>query len=413
MNLNQLNIYFYVRPSAVKGKRGTFYTRVVINNQQIVCSVKSLRIYKDQFDHKKGIPKSNCEMFHECNDFMLSIRKELYKIHHQYENDKMTFTKECLVKAVEDVYYRIKHGHQARSKTYLEFYDIWLEDQRKRVGSEISMGTFDVRSRYKKVIALALDQCELTKKPICNFCDKDVLAVQNLLRRKIAQGTAMRIFPVFSMVFNYALQLKEVADNPCKLLPKVRRQQMAKPVFLEPEEVQRISNLNLTGQAKRYRDAFLFCCFTGLSIGDYELLNPSRAGALIKKAESPRDIQPGRIVTAEYGAVIQGKRRKTGTEYRVPLLPQAEAIINEYGGLDKLPYVISKSGHFLQVICSMAGIDKKIKFHTARKTMANYCINVKMMNPYYVTAVLGWSDIKEADDYVTVTSATLNKQLKE
>ena len=103
MNLNQLNIYFYVRPSSVKGKRGTFYTRVVINNQQIVCSVKSLRIYKDQFDHKKGAPKSNCELYHECNDFMLNIRKELYKIHHNYENNKMTFTKDCLVKAVAEV----------------------------------------------------------------------------------------------------------------------------------------------------------------------------------------------------------------------------------------------------------------------------------------------------------------------
>lgn len=412
MNLNQLNIYFYVRPSSVKGKRGTFYTRVVINNQQIVCSVKSLKIYKEQFDNKRGAPKSNCELYHECNDFMINMRKELYTIHSTYEKKKMVFTKDCLVKAVEDVYYRVKHGHQARAKTYLEIYDLFLEDNQKKVGIELSLGTYTVRKLYRKVIETALSTVGILHKPMCNFTDTDVLKVQESLVRSIAIGTAYRVFPVFSSAFKFAIQLKEIAENPCTLLPKMKRQKRPKPIFLIPEEVQRITNLNLTGQAERYRDAFLFCCFTGLSIGDYELLNPSRANKIIERAQSPRDIQPGQIVVYDTGTMIEGKRRKTGTEYRVPLLPQAEAIIEKYGGIDKLPYVINKSGYLLQMICSMVEIKKKIKFHTARKTMANYCINVKQTNPFYVKSIMGWSDIKEADAYVEVNNETLTKQLK-
>lgn len=279
------------------------------------------------------------------------------------------------------------------------------------VGKTISRGTYNVRKRYRKIIALCLSDLGLGVSPIVNIVESDVEKIQEKLKLTYKIGTAGRIFPVFSMAFEFAKKNHLIAENPCKLVKAITYSTTTNLVWLENEEVKRITDLDLVGSAKKYRDAFVFCCYTGLSVGDYELLNPKVQAALIKKAESPKDIQPGEIVTLRSGKFLMGKRRKTGTSFRVPILPEVEAILEEYGGLENLPFGLAKVSNMLNTIMQLANIKKTIRFHTARKSMANYLLNVKMIDPFYVRDYMGWRKIDEAEPYTKLNPDVLANKL--
>jgi site-specific recombinase XerD len=412
MNINNLNIYFYVRESSVNGKRGTFYVRVTINSEQIVCSVRGLSMYSKEFNSKTQNPTPKCDLYHECNEFMIGIRRELNRVHYDFEQKYQVFTKDHLIKAVEAVYFRVKHGHQQRAKAFKQLFADFLADQHKRIGIDIAKGTYKVRERYGKVFQDAIEANEIFHMPVCNFTEKEIIKIQDYLKCKYSVGYSARIFPVLSMVFDFALKRHETSLNPCKLVEKIKRGGEMNPIWLEHEETLKLKSLELTGAEKRYRDAFLFCCFTGLSIGDYELLNPRRAGYLIDVANSPRNIVAGKLISYSFGDFLEGRRRKTGTKYRIPLPLEAKELIDEYGGIENMPFVLKNSSAILNLLMAAAGIKKRIKFHTARKTMANYLINVKMMNPYHVVSVMGWRRIEEAAPYTVVSNETLKRQIE-
>lgn len=411
MNLNQVKMYCYVRPSTVAGKRGCLYVRVTVNNKQLVTAVKSLPMYPEEFDVQTQNPKKKCEMYFEVQDFMVSMRQKINKIHNDYERKKRVFTKEDLEKAVEEVYYVMKHGHGSDEKTYLNIFDMAIASQEKGVGKKLSRGTINVRKRYRKILERCLIENKLQNYPLCNITEHDVERVKENLIEWYAVGTAARIFPVFASIFDFAVKKNIIGDNPCKVVETIKFSKTTNMIWLENEEVQKIMNLELKDEAKKYRDAFVFCCFTGLSIGDYELLNPKRCDKIIAKAESPRDIEPGQIITLRAGQFLIGKRRKTGTMYRVPLLPEALAILEEYKGVENLPYNLVKVSNMLNTFMDMAKIRKKVRFHTARKTMANFLINYKKMNPFLVKDVMGWRKIEESTPYTVITNDTLAHSL--
>jgi integrase len=410
MNLNQVTIYFYVKPSTVPGKRGRLNVRITVNNKQIACAVKSFSMYPEEFDVRTQNPRKKCDLYFEVQNFMVGIRQEINRIHSEYERKKFIFTKTHLEKSIENVYYRIKHGQPSDAKTYLNIFDEFIDAEQKDVGKTLSIGTHRVRKRYKNIIRWALEETDLVIVPICNFTEHDVERVRDVIKSKYAVGTAARIYPVFKYAFNFAVKSKEITENPCQYVETVKVPAPVSRAWLEQEEVHALMNLNLTGEARHYRAAFIFCCYTGLSIGDYMLLNPKKRDDLVKKAESPKDIQPGEIIQLRLGKFLIGKRRKTGTMFRVPIGPEVEAILEEYGGIDHLPFNLVKISNMLNTFMNMIGSNRVIRFHTARKTMANYIINIKMINPYYVIEIMGWKKIEEAAPYTVVSSDTLSHQ---
>jgi len=412
MNLNQVKIYFYVRPSTVKNKRGCLNVRVTVNNKQIVCAAKSLSMYPEEFDSKTQNPKKKCDLYFEATTFMVGMRQEINKIHNDYEKKKHVFTKEHLERAVEDVYHRVKHGRNIKEKTFLDMYDEFLANEEKVVGKLVSKGTHSVRTRYKKVITASLEELKLKGMPICNFSEQNVRDVQYSLLEKYASGTASRVHSMFSAIFAYALKKKHISENPCLAVEHIKYSKRTNLIWLEHEEVLRVMEVQVEGNVKKYRDAFIFCCFTGLSIGDYMLLNPKKCDELVASAQSPKDIQPGKIVSTKSGEFLVGSRRKTGTKFRVPLLGEAMMIINEYGGIENLPFGIWGSHDTLNLLMKLAGINKTIRFHTARKTMANYLLNVLKVNPFYVKDIMGWIKIEESEVYTQVDVETLSHAMQ-
>ena len=409
--LNQVKAYFYVRPSSNKTKRGTFYVRVTIDNQQLTASVKSLELYEHEFCHKSQNPKPTCDMFMEVSDFMIGIRRELYQIHKEYQKKRMVFTKEDLKSAVHEVYHTLKNGHERNAKTFLDVFEEFIKVQKTKVGKLISQGTYDIRLRYQEKLKSTLISLKLVNLPVLNYTKKECQKIQSHLLLNHNKNYVARIMTVVNMVFKFAKNESYIFENPYSEIETIKIDKSPNLFWLEPSEIQKIKDLNLEGRTARLRDAFIFCCYTGLSVGDYELLNKKKSKGEIIKANSPRDIQPGQLVMVGGNTVLSGRRRKTGTLFRVPLSSEALEIINRYGGIENLPFGLYSNGQVLNLIAGMAGITTQIRFHTARKSYANYLLNHKQTNPYYVKDIMGWVKIEESEPYTRVSNDTLINQI--
>jgi len=411
MNLNQVNIYFYVKKSRTKGKRGHLYVRVTVNGEKMTSSVKSMAMYPHEFDVVTQNPTKKCDLYFECNNFMVGMRQEINKIHNEFEKKKFLFTNDHLRKAIEDVYHRVKYGREADAKTFIDVYNAFLLEEEKKVGLMVSDGTHKVRKRYLRIAERVFQKAEILSMPICNITEDNLKLIQLELMSCYAKGTAARVWNVFCMVFKYAKKKKDISENPCDDLQAISEDKTPDLVWLEQDEIKALAALNLTGSLNDYRNAFLFCCYTGLCIGDYGLLNPATQEEQIKKAKSPVDIVPGKITNTVDGVMLIGNRRKTGTQYRVPVTDETKKIIDIYGGIEKMPFSLPKTGLALNALMKMIECNKVVRFHTARGTMANYLLNVMVMNPFYVIAIMGWKKIEESEPYTIVSNSVLSSQM--
>ena len=133
-----------------------------------------------------------------------------------------------------------------------------------------------------------------------------------------------------------------------------------KHTHLSPEELEKLEKLNLAGRYTKLQktlDAFLFCCYAGMRYSDFISLSPDN------------------IVEIRQETWLIYKSIKTSTEVRLPLYLLFEGkglvILDKYrDDLQSFFHLRDNSNvnKDLIVISRLAGLSKKISFHTARHT---------------------------------------------
>ena len=176
-----------------------------------------------------------------------------------------------------------------------------------------------------------------------------------------------------------------------------------KHTHLSPEELEKLEKLKLTGRFTRMQktlDVFLFCCYAGMRYSDFVNLSPDN------------------IVEIRQEIWLIYKSIKTRTEVRLPLylLFEGKGIVI----LDK--YRDDLQGFFhlkdnsnvnkeLIVISRLAGVAKRISFHTARHTNATLLI-YNGVNITTVQKLLGHKSVKTTQVYTNIMDITIVNDLE-
>lgn len=404
---NKLSIYYYVRSSTVEGKKGNLYIRVTVGSRVSTLSIPSLRLFPADYNVNRQRVNRKCDIAVQIIDFQNTMDRLLNDMHLDYERKGKIIARDDIERLIP----RMGSTSVNDYPNFIKVFDEFLQGQKQLVGIEISQGTYAIRERYRKVINQAMIDQNHEHTPISNLGLRELEALQLHLLRGYKKGYAGRIMNVVNMILKYAQKRGYITDNPCNETRRIKIDRTPDLTWLEPYEVEALTMLEVSGKLEAYRDAFLFCCWTGLAIGDYELLSPTAQGELIHAANSPKDIKPGKITQEKSARFLKGKRRKTGTAYRIPLTAEAERILAKYSGVENLPFGLYGSGKHLSELAELAGIKKQIRFHTARKTFANHLLNVARVNPFYSIKIMGWSKIEEAKPYVDISDDTLAYQL--
>ena len=150
--------------------------------------------------------------------------------------------------------------------------------------------------------------------------------------------------------------------------------------YLTEAELKAIETKHLpVKRVANVRDYFIFQCYTGLSYIDLKNLRREQ-------------IRPG--VDGELW--IFGTRTKTGTNFKVPMLPKALAIMKRHKNDTEFVFKVLPNqtcNSYLKEIAALCDINKDLHTHLARKT---FCTTVTLLNGVpmeTVTALVGHSSI--------------------
>lgn len=266
---------------------------------------------------------------------------------------------------------------------YREF--LSLQSQKERSGQI----TFGVVRKYMLVaedflkFAGDVNTADVTKATISQYF--------SLLKSRYQVGTANAYFRKLKSMWMYGMDATKIKHNPFNGI-KVERKDF-KVEYLTEEELERIENLNLTiDRLIKVRDLFLFQCYTGLSFCDM------------------MSLQLSDIKTSEKGAYITRARQKTKINYTAYLSSKALAILDKYNGLPKVSNV--KCNAYLKEIGDLAGINKDLHTHLARKTCATIMLN-RGVSLDIVAKVLGHSTTAITKVYANMLDTTVIDKMRE
>jgi len=176
-----------------------------------------------------------------------------------------------------------------------------------------------------------------------------------------------------------------------------------KHTHLVPEELERLENLILSDRYVKLQkslDAFLFCCYAGMRYSDFINLSSEN------------------IVDINQETWLIYKSVKTGTEVRLPLYllfsGKGITILNKYkDNLEDFFHLRDNSNinKDLIIITRLAGLSKRISFHTARHANATLLI-YNGINITTVQKLLGHKSVKTTQIYTNVMDMTIIHDLE-
>ena len=151
---------------------------------------------------------------------------------------------------------------------------------------------------------------------------------------------------------------------------------------------------------EKARDIFIFCAFTGISYSDIKHLTYDN------------------IQTSFDGKLwIKGRRKKTNTEYNIPILNIPKMILEKYkdkvAGNLVLPVVsLTNYNLALKKIAKSCGITKNISSHLARHSFATLALT-QGVSIESVSKMLGHSNISITQVYAKITNKKVGNEMNQ
>ena len=205
--------------------------------------------------------------------------------------------------------------------------------------------------------------------------------------RRLSENTIAVRLKALRCLVNEAVKRKVIrADNDPFLqirIPEIK----ARREHLTEEELKAMETVTLTDKRQKHlRDAFLFCCYTGLRWGDFHRLTSNNL----------------------HQHTLSFEQHKTGGHVELPLdvlwTGKALDLIRRYGSLEALVDIgdNKKCNHDLRDIAEKAGIKRHLHWHLSRHTCATL-LNQDGLNMQEIQFILGHSKLATTEKHYAET----------
>jgi len=201
--------------------------------------------------------------------------------------------------------------------------------------------------------------------------------------KKLQQSTLNKAIQRFRRVVKYAISEDYLAKDPF-ILYKAKRVKKT-VVFLTPDQLKKLEETNFKiKRIQQIKDMFVFCCYTGLGFKEMTELKKQN-------------------ITTEFDGELwlNINRAKTNRSYKVPILPKAKEIMEQYNDESDYVFPSISNTHFngyLKEIADVVGIEFNLTHHIARKTFASTVLLYNDVPMEIVSKLLGHSSMKVTQD---------------
>lgn len=210
----------------------------------------------------------------------------------------------------------------------------------------------------------------------------------------IAHNTRVGRLRQVKAILNEAHKRDIIAKNPFDLykIPPMN----SKKGFLTTKQLRKIENILLHGAVDNVRDAFLFCCYTGLRFSDLvSLKSENVAGGWITK----KMVKTNFTVEIPISEVFDGK---------------ALDIITKYGSIERLTRKLGTNAtvnKHLKEVFRIAKVEGNFTFHTSRHTFATLMLQFGVPITS-VQKMLGHQKLATTQIYGEVDKKTISQDIK-
>jgi len=269
------------------------------------------------------------------------------------------------------------------------------------VGIDYSIGTYaKFRQAYNHLESYIKRQYKRKDYPFKELNLKFLKDYEFFLRskQKLSTYTTFKVIQRFRKIIKIAIA-EDVLDKDPFILYKAKKSKKT-ITYLTPEELKLLEEFTTPiEKLQKVKDMFIFCCYTGLAFNEMTELNTSH---IVKGFDDK--------------LWIKMKRKKTQKELSIPLLNPSLKIIHKYE--DCHPYILPKISNqkfnaYIKEVASLAGIDKWLTHHMARRTFATTVLLYNDVPMEIVSKLLGHSKISITEEsYGKIVQKKISEHMK-
>jgi len=385
------SISFFIRKKKKQSDLALLYVRITVNGKSLEVSLKRT-ISSGKWNQTANKLKGNSTESQQINKKIDKTKALLYEAY-----DKLV--KEDQVITAQEIKTRyLKADLQHLTLTFLISYHTDKMDKVLKYGTMKNYHTTEIY--LKDFLKVHLKVSDIYLKQIDY---QFTLGFESYLRGLpgLHNNGVMKHMERFKKLMRLAGDLNWIEKNPTKKF-KLRFDQVDM-VYLNKPELEKIKNGILEKPVLFInRDIFIFSCYTGLAYADVKALknNHLQIGIDGKKW-------------------IYTRRSKTNTAVRIPVLKEAQEILDRYkghpkiDGTDKLLPVYSnqKTNQYLREVTDELKITKKLSFHTARHTFATTVTLANGVPIETVSKLLGHHKISTTQIYARVIDSKISSDI--
>jgi integrase len=396
---NTFGVIFYLRKyKATTDGKVPIYVRITVNGHRTDLSVKR-SIDPANWNASRGMAKGSKQEVTNLNNYLEQYRSGIV------ESYQELFLQQKLITAT-----LVKNRFTGQDKveyTLCKLIEFHNADQSK----VLEVGTMKNYYTTQKYIKEFLNiHFKTTDKYLSELNYQFIIEFEHYLRnrrpevrqRELGNNGVMKHLERLCKMVNLAVKLDWLPKNPFQAY-QLKFQKTERPC-LTPKELKRIEKKEFSiARLSIVKDLFIFSCYTGLAYIDVCQLTPDN------------------VVEKENGSFwLVTRRQKTDTSVKIPLLPQALAIIERYNGdpqvlaEGKLLPTLShqKLNSYLKEIADVCGIKQVLTFHVARHTFATTITLSNGVPIESVSKLLGHTKISTTQIYARVVETKLSKDMK-
>ena len=404
MKSNQtLGILFFVRKERGSNKKkenntakkkGSIYLRITIENKPIEISLKR-EVEITNWVPSAGRAKGNIESLRQINDYLNFWENRVYAAQKELLEKKLPISSNAIKNLLVE---------KPNSKSLVEVFEYHNAKFAENVGIDRAKSTLDkytitlrlVKEFLKKVYGR--DDIPLTE---LNYKFAADLEHFFITVRKCDQNTTSKYIRNLGKIVRMAVLNEWLDKFPFSGFKTPIR--LADRGFLTEEELAAIESKEIKlHRIEAVRDIFVFSCYTGLAYADVANLTWDHI-----------------LVGMDGEKWINIPRQKTAIKSRVPLLPEAFAILvkYKYDPLIKIPGPLlpilsnQKMNAYLKEIADICGINKNLTFHLARHTFATTITLTNGVPIETVSSMLGHTNIQTTQIYSKVVDKKISQDM--
>jgi site-specific recombinase XerD len=392
-----LSILFYIK-RAKEDKKGLIpiYLRITVNGERSELSANR-KIELSKWDNNSQRAKGRSEESKALNNHLDQLENSIKHCYNSLNDQGAEITAEILIDILIG-----KHQKKYSLVTIFETNNKLIELEKGTKYSESTINQYKTTLNRLKVFIV-----EEYEEDDIDLSRLDVLFIRRFeiylkTKHAIEHNTIMKHLKQLKKVVHFAQQLGYIEKDPF-MLHQTAFKQFSRD-SLTQEELSAIENH--TFKIKRLdqvKDVFLFVCYTGLSYSDLFKLT---AEGITKGIDGKN--------------WVIYEREKTGVRASIPILPQAQAIINKYKDdpeclkENKLLPVISnqKLNTYLSEIATVCEINKHITMHLGRHTFSTTVTLSNGVPIETVSKMLGHTSIKTTQIYSKVVDTKISRDME-